>query len=183
MQLPYPVKSDVSYAVICPEDSKAAEGAREAGATLVGEDDLIESIKSGKFKCDRLIAHPKSMEKINRAGLPRILGPRGLMPNPKNGTISDNPKELLKKLMGGALYREKMGVVRMAIGQLGYTPEMLRDNLRTFMNRLKDDIAKLPEDTVKDINEVVLSSTNGPGLTLNGKFKSIESPTTAALSV
>jgi large subunit ribosomal protein L1 len=150
---------------------------------MVGEDDLIEKIKSGKFNADRLLAHPKSMEKINKAGLPRILGPRGLMPNPKNGTISENPKELIKRMMGGALYRERAGVVRMAIGQLGFTPEMLRDNMRVFINRIKEDISKLPEDAIKEINEVVLSSTNGPGISLNGRFRSADSLDTAVLSV
>jgi large subunit ribosomal protein L1 len=105
------------------------------------------------------------------------------MPNPKNGTISENPKELIKRMMGGALYRERAGVVRMAIGQLGFTPEMLRDNMRVFINRIKDDIRKLPEDAIKEINEVVLSSTNGPGMSLNGRFRSAESLDTAKLSV
>lgn len=183
VQLPYPVKADVRFAVICPPDSKAAREAKEAGAVLVGEEEIFDDIKTGKVPFERCVAHPKSMEKINKAGLPRILGPRGLMPNVKNGTISTNPKELLRSLMGGALYRERMGVVRMAVGQLGFTPEMLRDNLKTFISTLRQEASKLPEETVKEINEVVLSSTNGPGFSLNGQFKSEKSPPTSQLSV
>ncbi|ETN36369.1 ribosomal protein L1 [Cyphellophora europaea CBS 101466] len=183
VQLPYPVKSDVRFAVICPPDSKAAREAKEAGAVLVGEEDIFEDIKSGKAQFERLIAHPKSMEKIQKSGLPRILGPKGLMPNVKNGTISTTPGELLRRLVGGALYRERMGVIRMAVGQLGFTPDMLRDNLRAFVSRIKEDASKLPEDTAKDINEVVLSSTNGPGFSLNGQFRTEKSPPTWQLTV
>lgn len=183
VQLPYPVKADVRFAVICPPDSKAAREAKEAGAVLVGEEDIFEDIKTGKVQFERCIAHPKSMEKIQKSGLPRILGPRGLMPNVKNGTISTSPGQALRSMMGGALYRERMGVIRMAIGQLGFTPEMLRDNLRAFISRIREESSKLPEETVKEINEVVLSSTNGPGFSLNGQFKSEQSPPTWQLAV
>lgn len=182
LKLPYTVKADVKFAVICPLDSKAAIGAREAGAVLVGEEEVFEAIKSGNMEFDRLIAHPSSIQKMQKEGLPRILGPRGLMPNVKNGTISTDPKQLLNQLIGGALYRERMGVVRMAIGKLTFTPEMLRDNLRAILTRIKQDTKKLPEDATKEIDEVVLSSTRGPGLSLNGLFRSETSPSTSVLA-
>lgn len=146
---------------------------------LVGEEEVFEAIKSGNMEFDRLIAHPSSIQKMQKEGLPRILGPRGLMPNVKNGTISTDPKQLLNQLIGGALYRERMGVVRMAIGKLTFTPEMLRDNLRAILTRIKQDTKKLPEDATKEIDEVVLSSTRGPGLSLNGLFRSETSPSTS----
>ena len=183
MHLPHPVKTDLKFCYICPEDSKAYADAKEAGATYVGEDAVIQQIKDGKINFDRCFAHPNSMQKLAKEGLPRLLGPKGLMPNPKNGTITQDPKALFRELIGGALYREKMGVVRMAIGQLGFTPEMLRDNLKAALTRVKDDAAKLPEDSVKQVDEVVLSSTNSPGFSLNGLFRSATSPTTAQLSV
>ncbi len=183
LKLPYPVKTDVKFAVICAPDSKQAKEARDAGAIMVGEEELFEAIKNGRIEFDRLIAHPNSMPKLQKEGLPRILGPKGLMPNVKNGTISTDPASLLNQLVGGALYRERLGVVRMAIGKLTFTPEMLRDNLRAFLARIKSDARQLPEEAAKEINEVVLSSTRSPGFSLNGMFRSPLSPPTSALSV
>lgn len=182
VQLPHPVKASVRFAVVCPADSKAGREALEAGAVLVGEDEIFETIKSGKVPFERCIAHPKSVEKMMKAGLPRVLGPKGLMPNVKNGTITTTPKELIRSMTGGALYREKVGVVRMAIGQLGFTAEQVRDNLKTFVSKLREESGKLPEGTVKEIYEVVLSSTNGPGLPLSGEFKSAARPTLPRLA-
>ena len=183
LKLPHPVKTDVKFAVICAPDSRQAKEARNAGAVLVGEEEIFETIKNGKIEFDRLIAHPNSMPKLQKEGLPRILGPKGMMPNVKNGTISTDPGALLNQLVGGALYRERMGVVRMAIGKLNFTPEMLRDNLRAFLARIKADARKLPEEANKEINEVVLSSTRSPGFSLNGMFRSPLSHPTSALSV
>ena len=183
MHLPYPVKTDLKFCYICPEDSKAYTDAKETGCDFVGEDEVIEQIKKGSISFDRCFAHPQSMQKIAKAGLPRVLGPKGLMPNPKNGTITQDPKTLFRELIGGALYKEKFGVVRMAVGQLGFSPEQLRDNLKVVLSRIKEDAAALPEEAVKTVNEVVLSSTNSPGFSLNGLFRSPTSPSTAELSV
>lgn len=169
--------------MICPADSKAGREAKEAGAVLVGEEEIFEDLKSGKIPFERCIAHPKSVDKMVKSGLPRVLGPKGLMPNVKNGTITNSPKELIRSLAGGALYGERLGVVRMAVGQVGFTPDMVRDNLKTFMSRIREDASKLPEDTVKQIHEVVLSSTNGPGFSLNGQFKTENSVPTWQLAV
>lgn len=169
--------------VICPVDSKAYKDAKAAGAVLVGEEEIFDKLIDGSVKFDRCIAHPSSMSKLGKAGLPRVLGPKGLMPNVKNGTVTPDPKELMDNMVGGALYRERFGVVRMIVGTLGHTPEMLRDNLKTFIERIKEEGAKLGEDAPKDIHEVVLSSSNGPGITLDGTFRSEGSPSVAALSV
>ena len=183
IHLPHLVKSDVKYAVICPPDSPAAESAREAGAVLVGEENIFEQIKEGKFNFDRLLAHPQSLQKMGREGLPRILGPKGLMPNPKNGTISNNPGETIKQLTGGSLYRELGGVVRMAIGRLEFTPQQIRENLRAFIDRIKEDASRFQGDDKKEVNEVVLSSSKSPGFSLNGLFRSKDSPDEEQLSV
>lgn len=181
LKLPHPLKTDLKFAVICPIDSKQYRDAKAAGAVLVGEEDIFEELKTGKF--DQILAHPKSMMLINKAGLPRILGPKGTMPNPKNGTITTNPAEIINRVQGDAAYRERFGVVRLCVGTLSYTPEMLRSNLTAFIERVKRDASRLGDNTVKQINEVVLSSSNGPGISLNGKFMSIDSPSTAELSV
>lgn len=197
IRLPHSVKTDIKICVICPPDSKAAKQARDAGATIVGEDEVFEVIKSGKIDFDRCIAHPDSLPKMAKAGLPRILGPRGLMPNVKLGTVVENTGGAVRTMLGGSMYRERQGVVRMAVGQLGFSPEQLRDNIRAFMDKIKKDAANLSDTISKDISEVVstplqvfvlahqlqvLSSTNSPGFSLNGDFRSESSPPTKALS-
>jgi len=197
IRLPHSVKTDIKICVICPPDSNAAKQAREAGATLVGEDDVFEIIKSGKIDFDRCVAHPDSLAKMGKAGLPRILGPRGLMPNPKLGTIVENPAGAVRTMLGGSMYRERQGVVRMAVGQLGFKPEQLRDNIRAFLDKMKKDAANLSDTISKEISEVVskvmrfsvqahnwqvLSSTNSPGFSLDGEFRKENSPPTKALS-
>ena len=179
IRLPHSVKSDIKIAVICPPDSPAARQAREAGAALVGEEEVFEVVKTGKIDFDRCIAKPESLPKINKEGLGRILGPRGLMPSAKLGTVVDNVASAVRTMLGGSMYRERQGVVRLAIGQLGYAPEQLRDNLKAFVTQLKRDAASLGESgqaVTKEIYEVVLSSTNSPGFSLNGDFKSEKTP-------
>ncbi|CZS94231.1 probable 50S ribosomal protein L1 [Rhynchosporium agropyri] len=178
LRLPHPVKTDVRICVICPPDSKYAKDALAAGATLVGEDEIFEAVKDGKIEFDRCICQLESLEKMNRAGLGRFLGPRGLMPSTKLGTVVKDPANMLKDLIGGAEYRERLGVVRMAIGQLGFTPEEMQRNIKAFIDAMKKDMANLNDKISKELAEVVLSSTNSPGFPLNGEFRSLESDIT-----
>lgn len=198
VRLPHPVRTDIRIAVICPPDSPAAAVARKAGATLVGEDVIFDAVKAGRIEFDRCICHTDSLAKLNKAGLGRVLGPRGLMPSAKTGTVVKDVAASVKDMVGASEYRERMGVVRMAVGQLGYTPEELQRNIRAFVEQVRKDIAGLSDRIAKDIHEVVsltrrlvnglltvtqvLSSTNGPGLSLNGDFKSLDSIPTQDLS-
>ncbi|KAI6717329.1 mitochondrial 54S ribosomal protein MRPL1 [Diplocarpon mali] len=171
LRLPHPVKTDIRICVICPADSKYAKDSLAAGASLVGEDEIFEAVKDGRIEFDRCICQIDSLEKMNKAGLGRVLGPRGLMPSMKLGTVVKDPASMLKDLIGGAEYRERLGVVRMAIGQLGFTPEELARNVKAFMDAVKRDMANLNDKISKELAEVVLSSTNAPGFPLNGEFK------------
>ncbi|RKF61383.1 50S ribosomal protein L1 [Erysiphe neolycopersici] len=170
LRLPHPIKTDTRISVICPPDSKYASDAREAGAVLVGEDNIFQAVKDGKIEFDRCICQLESLEKLNKAQLGRILGPKGLMPSAKMGTVVKNPAELIKEMIGAVEYREKLGVVRLAIGQLAHSPFELQNNIKVTMTAIKFDMAQIAEKVNKTIAEVVLSTTNGPGLTLNGKF-------------
>ena len=153
------MKTDLKIAVICPSNSAAARQAREAGAAMVGEEEVFQVVKSGKFEFDRVIAQPGSLPKINKEGLGRILGPRGLMPSAKLGTLVEGVAGVVKTMLGGSMYRERVGVVRMAVGQLGFSPEMLRDNLRAFVGAVRKDGSALTEgggqSVMKEIAEVV----------------------------
>jgi len=182
IRLPHSVKTDIKICVICPPDSPAAKQARDAGAVLVGEEEVFEIIKSGKFEFDRCIALPTSLPKMNQAGMGRILGPRGMMPSTKLGTVVENVGVAMRNMLGGSMYRERQGVVRMAVGQLGFTPDQLRDNLKSFVGQIKKDATNLSDQVPKDIYEVVLSSTNSPGFSLNGEFRADNSPTVQELS-
>ncbi|RDW95090.1 putative 50S ribosomal protein L1 [Coleophoma crateriformis] len=182
LRLPHPVKTDLRICVICPPDSAHATAAKAAGATLVGEEAIFEAVKDGRIEFDRCICQVDSLAKMNKAQMGRFLGPRGLMPSAKMGTVVKDPSTVLKDLIGGAEYRERLGVVRMAIGQLGFTPEEMQRNIRVFMEAVKKDMGQLSEKINKELAEVVLSSTNSPGFSLNGDFRSPNSVTPRELS-
>ncbi len=178
LRLPHPVKTDLRICVICPSDSKYAEQAKAAGATLVGEEEIFEAVKDGRIEFDRCLCQTDSLDKLNKAGLGRYLGPRGLMPSTKLGTVVKDPAAVLQDLIGGAEYRERLGVVRMAVGQLGFTPEEMQRNVKAFIDAVKKDMAHLSDKVNKELAEVVLSSTNAPGFPLNGEVKSLDSDIT-----
>jgi large subunit ribosomal protein L1 len=188
LRLPHPVKTDVRICVIADPESKAAADARSAGAVLVGEDEIFAQIKEGIVEFDRCICHIDSLQKLNKAGLGRVLGPKGLMPSTKTGTVVTQVGTSVRNMVGASEYRERLGVIRMAVGQLGFTPEEMQKNVKTFMDALKKDLAQMSDRISKEIHEVVshpnffggwhiltqsqvLSSTNAPGFTLNGDFR------------
>lgn len=178
LRLPHPVKTDLRICVICPPDSQYAETARAAGATLVGEDEIFEAIKDGKIEFDRCLCQTDSLQKMNKAGLGRILGPKGLMPSAKTGTVIKDPGLSVREMVGAAEYRERQGAIRMAVGQLAFTPEQISKNIKTFIESVKKEMAVLSDRVNKDLAEVVLSSTNGPGFSLNGDYRNPTSPVT-----
>ncbi|KAJ5851403.1 uncharacterized protein N7529_010788 [Penicillium soppii] len=182
IRFPHAVQTESRICVICPPDSKAAKEALAAGAVLVGEDEVFEAVKAGHINFDRCLAHPDSMPALNKVGLGRILGPRGLMPSAKTGTVVEDVAARVEMLRGGTVYRERDAVIRLPIGQLGFSPEQLRDNLRVTLDQIKKDASALTDRVNKEIYEVVLSSTNGPGFSLNGEFRTDDSPATSALT-
>ena len=182
LRLPHPVKTDQRICVICPADSPHAQAAIAAGARLVGEEEVFAAVKAGRIEFERCLCHTDSLPKLAASGIARILGPRGLMPNAKMGTVVKDVGATVRDMVGGSEYRERLGVVRMAVGQLGFTPEELQRNIRAVMDSVKRDIAGLGDRIAKDVHEVVISSTHGPGLSLNGEFRTPDSVPTADLS-
>ena len=140
----------------------AAEAAKEAGADVVGFDDLAESIQGGNLDFDVVIAAPDAMRVVGKLGT--ILGPRGLMPNPKVGTVTPDVANAVKNAKSGqARYRvDKGGIIHAAIGQLGFSEEAVRQNVETLIADLK----RLKPATSKGVyvKKITLSSTMGPGL-------------------
>lgn len=142
-----------------------AEAAKEAGADVVGFDDLAESIQGGNLDFDVVIAAPDAMRVVGKLGT--ILGPRGLMPNPKVGTVTPDVAGAVKNAKSGqARYRvDKAGIIHAAIGQVGFDAAAIRQNVETLVVDLK----KLKPATSKGvyIKKITLSSTMGPGLTVD----------------
>ncbi len=159
VNLPSGTGRDVRVAVFA-KDAKAAE-ATAAGAEHVGADDLYEKIAGGFMDFDRVIATPDMMALVGRLG--KVLGPRGLMPNPKVGTVTPNVAQAVKDAKGGAVeFRvEKAGIVHAGIGKASFTDEALVINVKALieaLNRSKPSGAK-----GVFIKRVGLSSTMGPG--------------------
>ena len=155
LRLPNAVNTAVRVCVICPPGSRAEKDAKAAGAEVVGQDDVIESIKAGNINFESCIAHPASVAAMNKAALGRVLGPRGLMPSPKMGTVVENVGAAVRNLRTGSFYRERSGVIRLAIGQLGFSPDELRKNIRAFINQVKKDAFAMSDQMSKEIGEVV----------------------------
>ena len=143
----------------------AAEAAKAEGADIVGFDDLAESIQAGNLDFDVVIAAPDAMRVVGKLGT--ILGPRGLMPNPKVGTVTPDVAGAVRNAKAGqARYRvDKGGIIHAAIGQVGFEAAAIRQNIETLVVDLK----KLKPATSKGvyIKKITLSSTMGPGLTID----------------
>jgi large subunit ribosomal protein L1 len=160
VQLPNGTGKTVRVAVFARAGK--ADEALAAGADVVGAEDLAEKIQAGEINFDRCIATPDMMAVVGRLG--KILGPRGLMPNPKLGTVTPNVADAVKAAKGGSVeFRaEKTGIVHAGVGKVSFSQEALLENVRAFVgaiNRAKPSGAK-----GSYILKVSLSSTMGPGL-------------------
>jgi large subunit ribosomal protein L1 len=142
-----------------------ADEAREAGADVVGAEDLLEIVQGGKIEFDRCIATPDMMGLVGRLG--KVLGPKGLMPNPKLGTVTMNVAEAVKAAKGGQVeYRvEKAGIIHSGIGKASFAEADLRRNF----DALVDAIVKARPTGAKGkyLQKVAVSSTMGPGIKVN----------------
>jgi len=161
--LPHGTGKSVRVAVFT-QGAKADE-AKEAGADIVGFDDLAETIKAGNFEFDVLIATPDAMAMIGKLG--PILGPRGLMPNPKVGTVTPDVATAVKNAKSGQVrYRtDKTGIVHCRMGSVKFTADQLIDNLTTLI----EDIRKGKPASAKGvyIKKVTVSTTMGPGIAID----------------
>ena len=161
--LPNGTGKSVRVAVFTKEDK--ADEAKAAGADLVGAEDLAEEIQNGKIDFDRCIATPDMMAVVGKLG--KVLGPKGLMPNPKLGTVTPNIADAIKAAKGGEIeFRvEKAGIVQAGIGKSSFAQEALVENVNAFVNA----ILKAKPNGVKGtyVERVTLSSTMGPSVKLD----------------
>ena len=150
---------------LCTPDQE--EAAKEAGADYVGLDEYIEKIKQGWTDVDVIITMPSCMGKLGPLG--RILGPRGLMPNPKSGTVTMDVAKAVKEVKQGKIdfKVDKKGIVHTSIGRMSFSPEQIKENAQAFINTL----VKLKPNTAKGtyIKSIYLSSTMSPGIKIDVK--------------
>ena len=142
-----------------------ADEAKEAGADIIGAEDLMETVQGGKIEFERCIATPDMMPIVGRLG--KVLGPRNLMPNPKIGTVTMDVKEAVEAAKGGQVQfkAEKAGVVHAGIGKASFDEAKLVENVRAFV----DAVSKAKPTGAKGsyMQKVVISSTMGPGVSIN----------------
>ncbi|MCF6280725.1 MAG: 50S ribosomal protein L1 [Candidatus Polarisedimenticolaceae bacterium] len=167
--LPNGTGKDVRVAVFT--QGANAEAAKEAGADIVGMDDLAAEVKAGNMNFDVVIASPDAMRVVGQLG--QILGPRGLMPNPKVGTVTPNVAEAVKNAKAGQVrYRtDKGGIIHCLIGKVGFAPELLKQNLEVLIA----DLVKAKPSAAKGVylKHVTISTTMGPGLRIDQSSLSI----------
>jgi len=158
--LPSGTGKDVRVAVFAA--GEAATQAREAGADIVGADDLAEQIQGGMLDFDVAIATPDLMPLVGRLG--RVLGPRGLMPNPKTGTVTPEVAKAVTEFKGGKVeYRtDRYGNVHVPVGKASFAPQALLDNFRAVLDELQR--AKPASAKGRYLKRIALSSTMGPGV-------------------
>ncbi|GAB5480167.1 MAG: 50S ribosomal protein L1 [Marinobacter nauticus] len=161
--LPHGTGSDVRVAVFTQGD--AAEKAKAAGADLVGMEDLAEQIKGGMMDFDVVIASPDAMRVVGQLG--QVLGPRGLMPNPKTGTVTPDVETAVNNAKAGQVrYRtDKNGIVHGGIGKINFEADAIKGNLEAVLNDLKKGKPAASKGVY--LKKISLSTTMGPGLTID----------------
>jgi large subunit ribosomal protein L1 len=169
--LPAGTGKSVRVAVFAPAGAKAEE-ALAAGADVVGMDDLAEKMQAGDINYDVVIATPDAMRVVGKLGT--LLGPRGLMPNPKVGTVSANPGEAVKNAKGGQVrYRtDKAGIIHCTIGKADFDASKLKENLQALLI----DLVKAKPSSAKGsyLQKVSISSTMGPGVAVDQSSLSLK---------
>lgn len=158
--LPHGTGKTIRVAVLAKGDK--AEAAKKAGADIAGSDDLVDTILGGTINFDRLIATPDMMPQVGRLG--KILGPKGLMPNPKLGTVTVDVEKAVKDAKSGSVeYRaEKNGIVHVGVGKASFSEDQLLGNIKALLDALQR--AKPATSKGNYMQRIALSSTMGPGV-------------------
>ena len=163
VSLPHGTGKKTCIAVFCKGDFE--KQAKEAGADYVGSDDLIKKVSEGWLEFDVAVATPEMMKELARLG--KVLGPRGLMPNPKSGTVTTDIATTVKELQAGKIeYRmDKQSGVKGPVGKLSFSEDALSENIGSFIKAVMESNPKLQK--IQNIKSIAVSSTMGPGLKLD----------------
>ena len=160
INLPHGIGKEVSVLAIVNADKE--DEAKRAGADFVGKDDFLEKIKGGWTDVDKIVVTPDLMAELGKLG--KVLGPKGLMPNPKSGTVTNDVAKAIKELKAGKLDArvEKNGILQSSIGKTSFSEEQLKENFSTLQTAVMS--AKPNSFKGKYLKSVVISSTLGPGI-------------------
>ncbi len=165
VSLPHGTGKEIKVLVLCTPDKEAE--AKEAGADFVGLDEYVEKIKKGWTDVDVIITMPSVMGKVGQLG--RILGPRGLMPNPKSGTVTMEVGKAVKEVKQGKIdfKVDKFGIIHTSVGKVSFEPEKIKDNAQLFI----DTVNKLKPQSLKGsyVKSIYLSSTMSPSVKIDSK--------------
>jgi large subunit ribosomal protein L1 len=160
--LPHGIGREVSVLAIVNSEKEAE--AKEAGADFVGSDEFLEKIKSGWTDVDKIVVTPDLMAQLGKLG--KVLGPKGLMPNPKSGTVTNDIAKAIKELKAGKLDArvEKNGILQSSIGKTSFSEQDLKDNFENLLSAVKS--AKPNSFKGKYLKSISMSSTLGPGINI-----------------
>lgn len=163
INLPNGIGKDIRVAVFAKEEK--AKEAKEAGADIVGSDDLVEKVSSGDIDFERCIATPDMMPLVGKLG--KVLGPRGLMPNPRIGTVTNEIENAVKAAKAGSIeFRaEKSGIVQAGIGKASFSKDALQENIIEFVSAVKKEKPSAAKGVF--LKKVSLSSTMGFGVNVD----------------
>ncbi len=165
VELPNGNGKKIKVAVLC-DDSKISE-AKKSGAEIFGSEDLIQKLSSGKIEFDKLVCTPNMMPKLGKFG--KILGPKGLMPNPKLGTVSDDISSTVQKIKNKftEIKNDKDGNIGISVGRKNYSDKKLLENFQTVFETLKKDKPSMFNSEI--IKNIYISTTMGPSIKLSFK--------------
>ncbi len=160
INLPHGIGKEVSVLAIVNADKE--DEAKKAGADFVGKDDFLEKIKGGWTDVDKIVVTPDLMAELGKLG--KVLGPKGLMPNPKSGTVTNDVAKAIKELKAGKLDArvEKNGILQSSIGKTSFSEDQLKENFNTLQTAVMS--ARPNSFKGKYLKSVVISSTLGPGI-------------------
>jgi len=160
INLPHGIGKEVSVLAIVNADKE--DEAKKAGADFVGKDDFLEKIKGGWTDVDKIVVTPDLMAELGKLG--KVLGPKGLMPNPKSGTVTNDVAKAIKELKAGKLDArvEKNGILQSSIGKTSFSEDQLKENFNALQTAVMS--AKPNSFKGKYLKSVVVSSTLGPGI-------------------
>ena len=160
INLPHGIGKEVSVLAIVNADKEAE--AKDAGADFVGKDEFLDKIKAGWTDVDKIVVTPDLMVELGKLG--KVLGPKGLMPNPKSGTVTNDVAKAIKELKAGKLDArvEKNGILQSSIGKTSFTQEQLKENFNTLQSAVM--LAKPNSFKGKYLKSISISSTLGPGI-------------------
>ncbi len=161
--LPHGSGKKLKIAAIVSDDKVKAS--KDAGAVNAGMEDLIDEFSKGKFKYDVIIATPDAMKKLGKVA--KILGQKGMMPNPKSGTVTDDPEKTIKELMAGRVeYRnDKDGIIHTIFGKVSFKEEELENNLNTILKVVRESKPATVKGTF--VQSITITSSMGPGIKLD----------------